>query len=244
MVKVNVKVDDKMTQRWELMSFDLDGTLVDSAGEIAQAVNATLGEAGLPQLPEARIRSFVGAGTHNTLRRALGWLREDGVADVPPAEPWLAALDAHYGALAGRSAQCYAGCHEMLAALRAHGVRLACVTNKEYAHTLRVLEGTGLAQVFDCVIGGDSLPQRKPDARVLQHVLAQLGCAAERSAHVGDSRVDVEAARAAGLAAWAVPWGYDNGEPIALSGPDVIFDSLGAVADRVLSDNAATRGNR
>ena len=123
------------------------------------------------------------------------------------------------------------------AELRAAGVKLACLTNKEHRFAVRVLGATGLLELFDYVVGGDSLPHRKPDARTVQHLLNVLGGHSHRAAHVGDSRTDVETARNAGVAAWAVPWGYNAGEPIATAQPERIFDSLPDIASHVLDAN-------
>lgn len=108
------------------------------------------------------------------------------------------------------------------------------MTNKELRHTQRVLEATGLAAQFDLVVGGDSLPEKKPHASVLRHVLQRLGATAERSAHLGDSATDIAAARNAGVAAWAVPWAYNAGRAIADARPDRIFASFAEVAAHML----------
>jgi len=114
-------------------------------------------------------------------------------------------------------------------------VRLACVTNKEIRHARRVLEVTRLSGYFDLVIGGDSLPEKKPHPSVLRHVAQQLGVSPAQTAHLGDSATDVAAARNAGVAAWAVPYGYNAGRPITESKPDLVFDTLTAVAAHVLA---------
>ena len=114
-------------------------------------------------------------------------------------------------------------------------MRLACVTNKEARYSERVLVACGLAGAFDLLVSGDTLVAKKPDPLVLQHVMNTLGATRESTAHVGDSRIDVEAARNAGVAAWAVPYGYNRGEPIERARPDRIFRDLGAVADLVLT---------
>jgi phosphoglycolate phosphatase len=120
-------------------------------------------------------------------------------------------LDRRYCETAGSSARVYTGAADALRALHAAGVKLACVTNKELRHAQRVLAATVLAEHFDLVIGGDSLPEKKP-------VAADLGGPPlKRCGHVGDSHSDVHAARNAGFAAWAVPYGYNGGEPVHLA---------------------------
>ena len=118
--------------------------------------------------------------------------------------------------------------------MKKYPLRLACVTNKEMRHTLRLLRATKLDGYFDLVIGGDSLPEKKPHPSVLQHVTRTLGVSLLRTAHVGDSAVDVAAALNAGAAAWAVPYGYNAGLPIRDSAPDRLFDNLLAVAQYVI----------
>jgi phosphoglycolate phosphatase len=134
----------------------------------------------------------------------------------------------------GSQAVPYAGCIEALERLRGAGLKLACVTNKESVHARRVLEVTRIHSYFDLLVGGDTLPQKKPHASVLQHVASVFGTTTARIVHVGDSATDVAAARNAGVAAWAVPYGYNAGLPIAESRPDRLVDSLQTVADQVL----------
>jgi phosphoglycolate phosphatase len=128
----------------------------------------------------------------------------------------------------------YEGAREALGRLTEAGVQLACVTNKEIRHARRVLEVTRLDHYFPLTIGGDSLPQKKPDASVLQYVAQFFASTPARLAHVGDSSTDVQAARNAGVAAWAVPYGYNGGAPIADANPERIFASLLEVAEQVI----------
>ena len=113
----------------------------------------------------------------------------------------------------------------MLERLREHGIGLACVTNKEQRHAERVLQATGLAGYFALLVGGDTLPVKKPDAGVLAHVLPSAGGRPRGRARRGSS-IDVETARNAGVRAWAVPYGYNGGVPVADARPDRLFDHL------------------
>lgn len=221
---------------FDLVSFDLDGTLVETAGEIAEAANRALEAHGIARRPVAEITLLIGAGTRELILKLLGHCvaNRPELAATVQAESILASMDEHYAATTGTSAAPYLGCEQMLSDLRAAGVRLACVSNKELRHATRVLEATRLDGYFDLVVGGDSLAEKKPHASVLRHVARVLGASLERTAHLGDSAIDVAAARNAGVAAWAVPYGYNAGVPVADARPDFLFADLPAVARHVL----------
>ncbi len=215
-----------------VVSFDLDGTMVDTAGEIGLAVNRALADFGRVPQPQAAIEQLIGAGAHELMRRLLQQIDADGALDVTQV---LGRFDQHYADTAGTLGQPYPGCRETLQSLRDAGVQLACVTNKELRHARRVLEMNQLADYFELVIGGDSLPCKKPDASVLRHVMAAFDSTPGQIAHVGDSATDVAAARNAGVAAWAVPWGYNAGRPVAEAAPDHLFHSMSEIAQLVRS---------
>lgn len=218
-----------------LVSFDLDGTLVDTASEIAEAVNRTLTGLGQPRRPVAEITLLIGRGSHALMRAVLARVRAAGGAPLPPEDEVLALFDAHYADATGSASIPYAGAHAALQRLASHGVLLACVTNKELGHARRLLHRHDLERHFALVVGGDSLPHPKPHASVLRHVAEGLGVPLGAMAHVGDSAVDVMAARNAGVRAWAVPHGYNAGRPIAEAGPDLLLPDLTAVAQAALS---------
>lgn len=228
---------------YDLVSFDLDGTLVDTASEIAEAANRALDAHGVPRRPPSEITLLIGAGTRELMLQLLARCYHDdtSLASRVRTDDVLASMDRHYAQTTGTCAAPYPGCREALAELKRAGVRLACTTNKELRHTHRVLQVTGLDSMFDLVIGGDSLPEKKPHASVLRHVAARLGVAVARSAHLGDSAVDVAAARNAGMAAWAVPYGYNAGAPIEASRPDRLFMNLSQVAEHVLGSDMPAR---
>jgi phosphoglycolate phosphatase len=160
----------------DIISFDLDGTLVDTAAEIAEAVNRTLGDFAIARRPLPEIEALIGDGAHALMRRLVARIAEEGDAAARAADvnAVLDCLDGHYGQTAGTTSQPYPGCRATLDRLLAGGVRVVCVTNKELAHARRVLEATGLADAFELIIGGDSLPWKKPHAGVLKHVLDEL----------------------------------------------------------------------
>jgi phosphoglycolate phosphatase len=229
-----------MNLRFRLISFDLDGTLVDTAAEIAEAANDALVDAGLPQRGIGEVAALVGGGTRDLMTRLLAQ-----AAGIPPKEvapPRIeAALDdfkRHYARIAGSSARPYEGCAGAMKALRDRGVHLACITNKDEGFAATILRTTGLAGFFELLIGGDTLPHMKPHAGVIRHAIDHFGLDAQSTAHVGDSRTDVLAARNAGVAAWGVPWGYNAGEAIEAAMPDRVFVSLPELADHVLRCHA------
>jgi phosphoglycolate phosphatase len=227
--------------RYAVVSFDLDGTLLDSAAEIAEAVNRALHEQGLPRLPAAELTLLIGHGARRLVQDVLARLTPTGLQAGGPAQidTMLASFERHYAALIGTSSVPYPGAAEALLRLRGAGVRLACVTNKQQLPAQRLLQHHGLLPRFELLIGGDTLAHKKPHASVLQHVAAAMQVPLSQVAHVGDSATDVMAARNAGVAAWAVPWGYNGGVPIAEAEPDRLFDSLAAVASHVLGDATA-----
>ena len=222
---------------FDAITFDLDGTLVDTAAEIAEAVNRTLVEFGLAPRPLDEITALIGHGLHPLMVRLLQRMQREQPALIGRlrADEVLPALDRHYARVVGTLAQPYPGVPEALDALLAHGVRLGCVTNKEGRHARRVLEVCGLADRLELLIAGDTLPEKKPHASVLQHAAQRLGVTLDRLAHVGDARTDIESACNAGVAAWAVPYGYNGGEPIEAAHPQRIFAGLAEVAAHVIA---------
>lgn len=221
---------------YDLVSFDLDGTLVDTAAEIAEAANRALLAHGLARRPPAEIELLIGAGAHALLRQLLDRCAlEIAPGTVLPVDAVLATFEHSYADIAGAQSTPYPGCLAALTRLRAAGLRLACVTNKELRHARTVLRKTSLDGFFDVVVGGDSFEHRKPHESVLRRVAADLGVPLQRVVHVGDSATDVLAAHNAGVTAWAVPYGYNAGVAVALSNPDRMLDDLPAVADAVLA---------
>lgn len=236
-------------QMIQAITFDLDGTLVDTASEIAEAANRTLRQLDLPTRSLAEVTGHIGHGTRELM---LGLLRQATQAARDAAQPGefdrVTALDIeqvmplferHYGDTTGTTAELYAGVREGLDQLREAGIRMACVTNKEFRFAVKVLEATDLATYFPIVIGGDSLPQKKPDPAVIRYCLDALNVNQWGAAHLGDSGIDVMTARRAGVAAWAVPYGYNGGQPIELAQPDHVFASLADVARHVLAQRMA-----
>ncbi len=226
--------------RYTALSFDLDGTLVDTAGEIAHAANLTLAEFGVGAQPQALITRLIGGGTRQLMLTLLAHVLKERPLRAArlPVEEVLASFDRHYERTAGTLAQPYTGCVETLQQLQDAGVCLACITNKEERFARQVLECARLEGFFDLLIAGDTLPHKKPNRLVIDHALNMMKAPSEEFAHVGDSAIDVETARNAGVAAWAVPHGYNGGLPIEEAKPHHIFQELPEIAAHVLSANA------
>lgn len=223
-----------------LITFDLDGTLVDTAREIAEAANRTLHHMGLPRRELPDVTRLIGHGTRELMRGLLAQAVEAG--DVRAQDLDLDAImrsfEGHYQDTTGTDSRLYPGCLEGLTRLRDAGIQMACVTNKEHRFAVKVLQASGLSTFFRLVIGGDSLAQKKPHAAVIEYCLHALSVPQSQTAHLGDSSIDVDTARRAGVAAWAVPYGYNGGQPIEASRPDILFPGIDAVADHVLSEAA------
>ena len=138
--------------------------------------------------------------------------------------PLIAAeFDIHYQARCGTRSHLYPQVRETLTALRAQGVKLAVVTNKEGRFTQTVLNVHTLSPLLDSVVSGDTLPTKKPDPAGIAHCLAQFGVPAHRALFVGDSSIDVATARNAGVAVWTLPYGYNMGQPIESCAPDRVI---------------------
>lgn len=225
-------------QRIKFITFDLDGTLVDTAAEIAEAANRTLHEVGLPRRSLAEVTLFIGHGTRELMKGLLAKARQEGhtLVDRLNIDQVMQRFEGHYQDTTGTDSRLYPGCLSGLQRLREAGVQMACVTNKEHRFAVRVLEVTGLTAFFRLVVGGDSLAQKKPHPLVIDYCLDALGVDQSDTAHVGDSSIDVDTARRARVAAWAVPYGYNGGQPIQACAPDQLFESIDAVADHVLMD--------
>ena len=212
-----------------LVMFDLDGTLVDSVPDISRALDATLHARNLPRAGVARARRWVGRGSRQLLRDALafGGMREPGDVDAQELERALGDYLARYLDDCTRDTRVLPGAMELIEALRGAGVRTACVTNKPLAIAERVLAHFFQPGCFDTVIGGDSGAAPKPDPASLQAVMTRLAVGARDTVMIGDSRHDVRAARAAGIAVIACANGYNHGEDIRSEGPDLVIDRLG-----------------
>lgn len=204
-----------------LVIFDLDGTLVDSVSDIAEALNLALVQWKLQPVEEASVRGWVGEGVRRLLATAL---REQGREDA--LDRVMPDMMRHYGECLLHRPQVYPGVREALIGLRARGVELAVCTNKPIRFVAPLLDHLGLGGHFSMLLGGDSLPERKPDPAPLRHLAAQFGQPAGRCLMVGDSATDAAAAHAAGMPLAMVRYGYLRGLDPAASGAVAVVDDL------------------
>ena len=208
---------DTGPRHFDAVLFDLDGTLVDSSYDLMSAVNAMLTELGLPTRTHAEVLAFVGDGARDLVSRALPVDRRDLVA------PALARFGELYRRGLLDATRPYPGIPEVLA--RLEPLALAVASNKPEEFVRKILDGLGLAAHFRCMVGGDSLPVRKPDPAVLLAVLARLGVSPAQALQVGDGVQDIQAAQRAGLASCGVAWGYRAGAVLLEAGADVVIDA-------------------
>jgi phosphoglycolate phosphatase len=204
---------------------DLDGTLLDTVADLAIAVNLLLQKVGRPPLAEALVRTFVGKGIANLVKRALVGALE-GEPDAALFERALPLYYDCYESVNGKHTVIYPGVREGLDALKSAGYPLACVTNKSARFTLPLLEKMRLAAYFKVVVSGDTLPKKKPDPLPLTHACAELGIAPRDMLMIGDSLNDTLAARAAGCPVFCVPYGYNEGRDVRELDVDAIVETL------------------
>ena len=218
--------------RTQLILFDLDGTLIDSVPDLADSVNHMLHSLGRDPFEEETIRGWVGNGAAMLVRRALS-----GSRDPDPQLPERLFEEArkiflrHYGEnLPGRT-RLYPEVAQTLESLADRGYRMAIVTNKPEPFVGPILRGLGIEGHFELVLGGESLPVKKPDPLPLLHSCERLGVAVAQAAMVGDSRNDILAARAAGIPSVAVSYGYNYDEAIETYGPDRVVARFGTLRE-------------
>ena len=206
-----------------LVMFDLDGTLIDSVPDLAAAVDQMLAQLGRPPAGIEAVRLWIGNGSRVLVRRALaGGLDHAGVDDTL-GEQALALFMTAYAAEHGRTTV-YPGVRETLKWLDGEGVEMALITNKPEQFVAPLLDELKLGRYFRWIIGGDTLPQQKPDPAALLHVMKMAGVEPAQALFVGDSRNDVLAAKAAGVSCAALTYGYNHGRPIAEERPDLVID--------------------
>jgi len=212
----------------KMVMIDLDGTLIHTAPDLAACANRMLADLGRAPAPVETVMTWIGNGVPRLVKRALtGQMMAEPEAAL--FDKALAIFQQHYLAHVSDLSRPFPGVVAGLDRLKAHGFRLACITNKAAAFTLPLLRNLDLYKYFELVLSGDSLPKQKPDPLPLLHACKHFGITPEHGMLIGDSSNDVEAARAAGMPVICVPYGYNHGHDIRESHPDAVVDSLEAV---------------
>jgi phosphoglycolate phosphatase len=203
-----------------IVGFDLDGTLLDTLGDLAAAVNHALGLEGRPPLSEAEIRPMIGGGTRMMLRRGLD---ASGGGDEALLDRLLVTLIDYYSAHIDAHSRPFPGLVEALDALASMGVRLGVVTNKREELAVKLLTRLGMASRFDCIIGGDTMGpgKAKPHPAPIHEMIKR--CGGGSAVFVGDSHFDIDAAKNAGISSVAVSFGFLNA-PVEQLGADAVID--------------------
>ena len=204
----------------EAVIVDLDGTMVDTMGDFAEAINRMLVDLQLPAISAQAIEPMVGKGSENLLRSVLKHvLAQEGRAPAATdidnyyARAWES-YQHHYLAINGRYSKVYEGVEKGLQNLRNLGLKMACLTNKPLSFAEPLLKAKGLRDYFDYVFGGDSFERKKPDPLPLFKTCEALGSQPANTLMIGDSSNDAEAAHNAGCPVVLVSYGYNHGHPI------------------------------
>lgn len=208
----------------QALLFDLDGTLIDSTADLAASGNWLRVKHGLPAHSVEIVASFVGDGIEALTRRLLE--RPEG-----PIEAEVDEFKLHYHEHCLDETRLYPGVAATLEVLQARGYRLAVVTNKPERISRRILEGLGVGQRFSSVVGGNSAPHKKPHAAPLHMACEQLSCDPRRAVMVGDSRVDIEAGRNAGMPSIAILGGIGDESLLRAARPDLILNNFEALTE-------------
>jgi phosphoglycolate phosphatase len=213
----------------DLLIFDLDGTLIDSRLDLANAVNAMLAHLGMSTLSNERVYSYVGNGAPVLVRRALGdrATEEEFRQALAFFMEYYAAHDLEYTTL-------YPGVRESLDRFGDAGKRMAVLTNKPTAMSRHILEGLDVSGHFFQIFGGDSFPEKKPHPIGVETLMQEAGVDRAHSMIVGDSGVDVATARNAGVACCGVTYGFQP-ESLHDPAPDILVDRMEQFADWLLN---------
>jgi len=211
-----------LTNSIRAVIFDLDGTLVESAGEIALALERTFGDLGLRPLEPKAVEALIGRGVRSLVERSLA---QAGAAAVA-LDPAVERFEAHYAQTVGTQAALFAGVLPGLRLLRESGFAMSVVTNKPRFFTQQLLERVEVAEFFTGIVAGDDGIRRKPHGDMLLAACGEMGSDPIHSLMLGDSDNDVLAARAAGCPVWCVPYGYNEGRGPETLACDRLVDTI------------------
>ncbi|MEO6597201.1 MAG: HAD-IA family hydrolase [Planctomycetota bacterium] len=212
--------------------FDLDGTLADTLADIAASANHVRAVHGLPELPAARVQTFVGDGARVLLQKVLdGALPEAGDRRELALDGAFATFVAHHALQCTREVCLFPDVREHLAVLRGRGHALAVVTNKPERFARAIVQHLELQALLPVVVGGDTLPQKKPDPAPLRHALRLLGCEYDEGTMVGDGVQDLRAGKALGLGTVACLFGFGDPVQLRAEGADSYWRSFGVPSE-------------
>jgi phosphoglycolate phosphatase len=214
----------------KLLLFDLDGTLIDSLGDLTATINLMLADLDRPPLSREQLGAFIGNGIPTTVQRAL--MATHPSRELPDADLHARAVSLvheHYANEMFNTTQLFPNVVETLDHFR--NKRLGVVTSKEVRFTHLMLDHFGIAKYFDAIVGGDTTPARKPDPRPVLEALRLLEGSPEAAVMIGDSEIDVIAGRSAGTRTCAVTFGYRNAEQLRVTEPDVMIDRFEQLKD-------------
>lgn len=202
----------------ELIIFDLDGTLVDSASDLISSVNFTLETLGLPEEDPKLIRSFIGDGVRKLIERSLG-------SEYPHL--YLKAVEVfrfHYNEHLLDQTKLYQGTEEVL--IHFSPKKKAVLTNKSYEFTVKILKGLKIFDYFDEIVGADSIPYLKPEPHGIINILENLKVKKEKAVIIGDSVRDIEAGKKAGIKCCAALYGYTSSSRLLELSPDFFCNNI------------------
>lgn len=208
----------------KVLLLDLDGTLLDTAADIATAANGMRAAFGFAPIAPDVIRHYIGRGMANLVSQCMkNAVGELGAAATKVA---ISQFEKQYDACLADTSRPFPGVFEGLELFKEKGFKLACVTNKAERFTLPLLEKTGLSGYFELVLSGDTLAEKKPHPLPIQHAAKHFGVKIDEVILIGDSMHDAAAARAAGCPVFIVPYGYNEGQELRGLDCDAFIDDL------------------
>lgn len=218
--------------KFKSVTFDLDGTLLDTIADLAEGCRRMLEELGEPPRTQEEVHSYVGKGMTVLIERCLTR------GHAPTAERLHAGIESfkrHYTEVMGSMTQIYPGVMEGLKAWRAAGVKMGVVTNKPGMFTEVLLDRMGMTDFFDVIVSGDTTPNKKPHPEPILHACVVMGTRPVENLHIGDSENDIQAARGAGCPVFCVPYGYNEGRPVDSADCDALVSDFLIALERAKS---------
>jgi phosphoglycolate phosphatase len=225
--------------RLQAALIDLDGTMVDTADDFTAGLNGMLAQFDAAETSREEVVGYVGKGSEHLIHSVLAQ-RFDASHAQDRFDEALAIYQEEYARINGRHTHLYPEVEAGLSAMRDAGLKLACVTNKPHRFAVELLQQYGLLGYFTVVLGGDSVPKKKPDPLPMLTACAQLQVPPAAAIAIGDSENDALAGRAAGMATLTVPYGYNHGQAVQTIKSDGIVASLFEAAKAIAAHNSTT----